>query len=127
MLTDLLNVVGMPTADAADADAGASAEGTQGAGPEGGTLPDERTAPDASDARAAPSATAASSEELVSDDEAKLIRRVDAEGRRARKSGWRRLHPSPLSARGVYAPFFDAARRHVHTLPFEVEQMACKS
>jgi hypothetical protein len=54
----------------------------------------------------------------VSEEEAEVIRRVDAEGRRARKTGWRRLHPSKISKQGRYAQYFDSGRVRLHTLPF---------
>ena len=45
---------------------------------------------------------------------------VNAEARRAQLGGWRRLHPSALSASGAYASFFDSNRVRLNTLSFDV-------
>jgi hypothetical protein len=57
----------------------------------------------------------------VTAEEAAVLHRVDAEARRARLGGFRRLHPSLSSTRGAYAPFFEPSRARLNTLNFEVE------
>jgi ankyrin repeat protein len=52
--------------------------------------------------------------------EAQLVDAVNVEFARSQGGGWRRLHPSKLSAGGRYSRFFEPARVRVNSLPFDV-------
>ena len=102
VITDLLNLVGIRS-EGAEAQEGAhDRQGGQGGCNSQGD-----------------NVTSGARADNMTDEEAKIVQRVATEMQRALGGGWRRLHPSPLSARGQYEPFFDASRRRIHTLPFD--------
>ena len=100
------------TADAATADA-ATADAAAAAAAVGvPATADELGASGAAGLVGAPHAAAAGA-----DDDARVLGSVNAELRRARRGGWRRLLPSAKSAE--YADFF-SAERHRNSLPFDL-------
>ena len=98
----MLNLLGVGQSSAREADAKEEA-----VSPRAGQAPQEGAAR-AEGPEAADSLSAAEEE---------IVRQVDAEGRRARGGGWRRLHPS-TERRAEYAPFYEASRARLHMLPF---------
>mmetsp|Transcript_20230 Transcript_20230/g.63418 ORF Transcript_20230/g.63418 Transcript_20230/m.63418 type:complete len:498 (+) Transcript_20230:53-1546(+) len=106
MLVDLLNTIGIPVPPRGSGPAAggterpAAQQAASGLPESGGSGP------------AQPEAAA------LSQQECEMLRHVNAELRRSKQGGWRRLFPSKRG--GDYLDFFDASRRRLHGLPYDV-------
>ncbi|EOD07552.1 hypothetical protein EMIHUDRAFT_465781 [Emiliania huxleyi CCMP1516] len=106
MLVDLLNTIGVPVPP-------------RGSGPAAGGT-ERPTAQQAASGlpESGGSGPAQPEAEALSQQECEMLRHVNAELRRSKQGGWRRLFPSERG--GDYLDFFDASRRRLHGLPYDV-------